>query len=65
MRKLISLFASIWLFGNELPFGVMVGAAIVFTGGGLYAWEGRSRSGQHQLGSGRGKGLVPGKTKDW
>lgn len=40
LRKLISLFASIWLFGNNLPLGVMVGAALVFGGGGIYAWDG-------------------------
>ena len=40
VRKLISLFASIWLFGNQLPLGVMMGAAVVFAGGGVYAWEG-------------------------
>ena len=40
VRKLVSLFISIWLFGNELPLGVMLGAAAVFTGGGVYAWEG-------------------------
>lgn len=37
IRKLASLILSIWLFGNQLPFGVMVGAAIVFVGGALYA----------------------------
>ena len=41
IRKLISLFASIWLFSNELPLGVLVGAAVVFVGGGIYAWDGR------------------------
>ena len=40
IRKLISLFASIWLFSNDLPLGVMVGAAVVFLGGGIYAWDG-------------------------
>jgi solute carrier family 35 (UDP-xylose/UDP-N-acetylglucosamine transporter), member B4 len=37
VRKLASLLLSIWLFGNELPWGVLVGAAIVFVGGGMYA----------------------------
>ena len=37
MRKLVSLLLSIWLFGNDLPVGVIVGAAIVFTGAGVYA----------------------------
>ena len=40
VRKLVSLFASIWLFGNELPLGVMLGAMVVFAGGGIYAWDG-------------------------
>ena len=40
VRKLVSLFISIWVFGNELPIGVMLGAAIVFASGALYAWEG-------------------------
>jgi UDP-xylose/UDP-N-acetylglucosamine transporter B4 len=38
IRKLVSLLLSIWLFGNELDTGVLVGAAIVFVGGALYAW---------------------------
>jgi UDP-xylose/UDP-N-acetylglucosamine transporter B4 len=37
IRKLVSLLLSIWLFGNRLAPGVLVGAAIVFVGGGLYA----------------------------
>jgi UDP-xylose/UDP-N-acetylglucosamine transporter B4 len=37
IRKLASLMLSIWLFGNTLPTGVMLGAAVVFVGGGLYA----------------------------
>jgi solute carrier family 35 (UDP-xylose/UDP-N-acetylglucosamine transporter), member B4 len=37
IRKLVSLLLSIWLFGNRLAPGVLVGAAIVFIGGGLYA----------------------------
>lgn len=40
VRKLVSLFVSIWLFGNDLPLGVILGAGVVFAGGGLYAWEG-------------------------
>ncbi|MCJ1403941.1 golgi uridine diphosphate-N- acetylglucosamine transporter [Xylographa trunciseda] len=40
VRKLVSLFISIWLFGNQLPSGVMLGAAVVFTSGAVYAWEG-------------------------
>ena len=37
IRKLVSLVLSIWLFGNSLPLGVLVGAGLVFAGGGLYA----------------------------
>lgn len=37
IRKLVSLFLSTWLFGNELPTFVWVGAALVFAGGGAYA----------------------------
>ena len=37
IRKLVSLVLSIWLFGNRLPPGVMIGAGLVFAGGGLYA----------------------------
>lgn len=40
VRKLVSLFLSIWLFGNALPAGVWFGAALVFLGGGFYAgWD--------------------------
>jgi len=45
IRKLASLLLSIWLFGNQLPTGVIVGAAVVFVGGGLYAVpSGRSKT---------------------
>lgn len=40
VRKLVSLFVSIWLFGNRLPVGVMVGAAVVFGSAGVWGWEG-------------------------
>jgi len=40
VRKLVSLFISILVFGNELPIGVMLGAAVVFASGAVYAWEG-------------------------
>lgn len=32
---------SIWIFGNELPPGVLVGAAIVFGSAGVWAVEGQ------------------------
>ncbi|KAL8669331.1 MAG: hypothetical protein Q9168_006067 [Polycauliona sp. 1 TL-2023] len=41
MRKLASLLLSIWLFGNQLPPGVLVGAMIVFGSAGIWAWEGQ------------------------
>ena len=44
LRKLISLFLSIWLFGNQLPRGVALGAAIVFAGAAVYGLTGQPRS---------------------
>ena len=41
VRKLVSLFASIWLFGNHLPSGVIAGAAVVFGSAGIWTWEGQ------------------------
>ena len=41
MRKLASLLLSIWLFGNQLPAGVLLGAMIVFGSAGIWAWEGQ------------------------
>ena len=46
VRKLVSLFASIWLFGNRLPPGVVLGAGIVFMSSGIYAWEGGRATGK-------------------
>lgn len=40
IRKLVSLLLSIYFFGNVLATGVLVGAALVFIGGGLYGFEG-------------------------
>lgn len=39
IRKLVSLLLSIYLFGNKLSLMVMVGAMVVFGGGGMYAAE--------------------------
>ena len=51
VRKLVSLFISILVFGNELPIGVMLGAAVVFASGAVYAWEGsRTQKGKHKSG---------------
>jgi len=41
VRKLVSLFASIWLFGNHLPPGVVAGSVVVFGSAGVWAWEGQ------------------------
>lgn len=40
IRKLVSLLLSIYLFGNKLSGGVMLGAVVVFVGGGVYGVEG-------------------------
>ena len=48
VRKLISLFLSMWLFGNQLPLGVCVGAAVVFGSAGLWAWEGQRVGGRNR-----------------
>ncbi|RPB02367.1 UAA transporter [Choiromyces venosus 120613-1] len=39
IRKLVSLLLSIWLFGNALNWGVVMGAVVVFGGGFMYAVE--------------------------
>lgn len=38
IRKLISLLLSIWLFGNTLATGTLLGAVVVFSAGGLYTF---------------------------
>ena len=59
VRKLVSLLLSIWIFGNALSPGVLVGALVVFTGGGIYGWEsqraGRKASKQKRIASGEVK----------
>jgi UDP-xylose/UDP-N-acetylglucosamine transporter B4 len=40
IRKLVSLLFSIYLFGNSLATGVLLGAGFVFLGGALYGVEG-------------------------
>lgn len=37
IRKLVSLLISIWLFGNSLAQGTLVGALVVFGSGALYS----------------------------
>ncbi|KAJ6257698.1 UDP-N-acetylglucosamine transporter [Drechslerella dactyloides] len=39
IRKLVSLLLSIWLFGNRLGRGVVMGAAVVFMGAFVYGLE--------------------------
>ncbi|PSR81603.1 UAA transporter [Coniella lustricola] len=39
IRKLLSLLLSIWLFGNQLATGTLVGACVVFFAGGLYSLD--------------------------
>jgi UDP-xylose/UDP-N-acetylglucosamine transporter B4 len=41
IRKLASLLLSIWLFGNRLAMGTLLGAVIVFGSGALYSLESR------------------------
>lgn len=43
IRKLVSLLLSIWLFGNSLNPGTLVGAVIVFGAGALYSLDSRSK----------------------
>ena len=50
VRKLVSLFASIWLFGNTLPPGVVAGAVVVFSSAGVWAWEGQRISAREKEG---------------
>lgn len=40
VRKLVSLLLSIWLFGNRLAPGTLIGAIIVFVAGGMYSMDG-------------------------
>lgn len=46
VRKLVSLLLSIWLFGNKLSPGTMLGACIVFFAGGMYGLDGSKHSGR-------------------
>lgn len=46
VRKLVSLLLSIWLFGNRLSPGTLIGAFIVFFSGGMYGLEGSKHSGR-------------------
>ncbi|KAH7326770.1 UAA transporter [Stachybotrys elegans] len=44
IRKLASLLLSIWLFGNTLASGTLIGAVIVFGAGGLYSLDSKPKS---------------------
>ncbi|KAI1634370.1 UAA-domain-containing protein [Biscogniauxia mediterranea] len=44
IRKLVSLLLSIWLFGNRLATGTLVGAVVVFSAGGLYSLDSRKKT---------------------
>lgn len=44
IRKLVSLLLSIWLFGNQLAPGTLLGAIIVFSAGGLYTIGSRKKA---------------------
>ena len=44
IRKLVSLLLSIWLFGNRLAAGTLVGAIVVFSAGGLYSLDSKRKS---------------------
>lgn len=44
VRKLVSLLLSIWLFGNRLATGTLLGAVVVFFAGGLYSLDTKSGS---------------------
>jgi solute carrier family 35 (UDP-xylose/UDP-N-acetylglucosamine transporter), member B4 len=58
VRKLVSLLLSIWLFGNRLSPGTLLGAFIVFFAGGMYGLEGGNKSSgraSHRAGISNGK----------
>lgn len=47
VRKLVSLLLSIWLFGNRLAPGTLIGATIVFSAGGMYSLD-KGPRGRHR-----------------
>lgn len=49
IRKLVSLLLSIWLFGNVLAGGTIVGALLVFGGGALYAMDSRNKTAKSSM----------------
>jgi UDP-xylose/UDP-N-acetylglucosamine transporter B4 len=59
IRKLVSLLLSIWLFGNRLASGTLLGAVIVFFAGGLYSLDGKRKQPVRRGGVGVGGGGTP------
>jgi UDP-xylose/UDP-N-acetylglucosamine transporter B4 len=53
IRKLVSLLLSIWLFGNRLATGTLIGAVIVFFAGGLYSLDGKRKTPVRRQGMGK------------
>lgn len=51
IRKLVSLLLSIWLFGNRLAVGTLIGAMVVFGAGGLYSLDSRAKTSRVQKGT--------------
>ncbi|KAK1598086.1 NST UDP-N-acetylglucosamine transporter [Colletotrichum navitas] len=51
IRKLVSLLLSIWLFGNRLAVGTLLGAIVVFGAGGLYSLDSRAKTSRVHKGS--------------
>lgn len=55
IRKLISLLLSIWLFGNLLATGTLIGAVVVFSAGALYSFGRQPAEQQESAGGALGK----------
>jgi UDP-xylose/UDP-N-acetylglucosamine transporter B4 len=58
VRKLISLLMSIWLFGNKLSPGTLLGAVIVFGSGALYSLDGSKSKGRSKTRAGVANGKI-------
>ncbi|KAI1467369.1 UAA-domain-containing protein [Daldinia caldariorum] len=53
IRKLVSLLLSIWLFGNRLAPGTLIGAVVVFSAGGLYSLDSKKPAMKPKTSSGK------------
>ncbi|OTB16074.1 hypothetical protein K445DRAFT_317704 [Daldinia sp. EC12] len=53
IRKLVSLLLSIWLFGNRLAPGTLIGAIVVFSAGGLYSLDSKKPAAKPKTSSGK------------